>query len=248
MFPSLSASTFGLVQERLSQEPFRVLVAVIFLNQTRGSISIPYCEALFSVYKSPEEFSNADSDALVNFIRPLGLQNKRAEAIIKLARAWVENSPKKGKRYRRLDYPAKDDGKDVKKAEEPLTDDDPRSAWEIAHLPGLGPYAIDSWRIFCRDVLRGLHCGLTSLDTDKEYELEMSQEWTRVEPLDKELRMYLRWRWLRLGWLWDPVTGHRVRCDQDIIGPLERKELISCNGFPNPWMLDVEPAVRGTAD
>ena len=31
---------------------------------------------------------------------------------------------------------------------------------------------------------------------------------------DKELRAYLRWRWLRNGWEWDPVTGERRKADE----------------------------------
>jgi len=33
---------------------------------------------------------------------------------------------------------------------------DAREGWEIAHLPGMGAYALDSYRIFHRDELRGI--------------------------------------------------------------------------------------------
>jgi len=147
-------------------------------------------------------------------------------------------------------------------------------AWEIAHLPGVGAYAIDSWRIFCRDVLRGVASGWegedaealatvhraschrepnqgdresnqgnareydpdTSVDSnarDEETRTEQSlqlqrpvllddgetrskfePEWMRVLPLDKELRAYLRWKWLKKGWVWDQSTGNKTRVEE----------------------------------
>ena len=220
-FPPLNATSFGLVQEGLCKDPFRLLVAVTFLNKTRGTVALPVCYELFGQYPTPADLANADVEKLVELIHGLGLQNQRAVRMIKLAKAWVENPPQKGKRYRRLHYPAKDDGKDVQKGSGPIADDDPRTAWEIAHLPGAGAYAIDSWRIFCRDELRGLPTGVPHELTPQTIDLEMQKEWTRVLPFDKELRAYLRWRWLRLGWQWNPLTGERSRLEPDIYEKVE---------------------------
>ena len=106
-------------------------------------------------------------------------------------------------RYRCLNYPRPGDGKDMK-PNECIDDDDQRVGWEIAHIPGVGAYAFDSWRIFCRDELRDFD------DVD-----EMDGEWTRVVPLDKELRAYLRWRWLKNGWIWDPLTGKKRKAEEN---------------------------------
>jgi hypothetical protein len=64
------------------------------------------------------------------------------------------------------------------------------SAWEIGHLTQ-GPYALDSWRIFCRDVL----LGRSEHWTGKGSEPGFQPEWMRVLPRDKELRACLRWMW-----------------------------------------------------
>lgn len=48
-------------------------------------------------------------------------------------------------------------------------------------------------------------------------ETELGKEWTRVLPLDKELRAYLRWRWLRVGFEWDCVTGERKVADSKML-------------------------------
>lgn len=218
-FPPLDADSFGLVQERLCHEPFRLLIAVTFLNKTRGKVALPVCYDLFERYPTPEDLANANPGELGFLIRGLGLQNQRGARMIKLAQLWVGKPPQKGKRYRRLHYPRKNDGKDVKH-NEPISDDDPRVAWEIAHLPGAGAYALDSWRIFCRDELRGLPTGLPRIFCPEMVEKELQKEWTRVLPLDKELRAYLRWRWLRLGWKWDPVTGERHQVEPAFLDKL----------------------------
>ncbi|KAL2037070.1 hypothetical protein N7G274_010197 [Stereocaulon virgatum] len=212
-FPALSSTSFGLVQERLAHDPFGLLVAMIFLNKTRGSVALPVFYELMDRYPTPADLAAADLDDIVDIFEHLGLQNQRAMKCINLAKAWLHRPPEKGKRYRVLHYPNKDDGKDIK-ADELLGDDDERVAWEIGQLPGVGAYAIDSWRIFCRDELRGLPSELPKAPTPEAEEEEMRKEWTRVLPLDKELRAYLRWRWLRNGWDWNPITGEKARADE----------------------------------
>lgn len=74
-----------------------------------------------------------------------------------------------------------------------------------------GPYALDSWRIFCRDVLRGVATGWNGENSKQE---GFQPEWMRVLPEDKELRAYLRWMWLKEGFVWDPYTG-----EKEVAGP-----------------------------
>lgn len=213
-FPPLHATSFGLVQERLCHDPFRLLVAVIFLNKTRGSVALPVFYQLMDRYPTPADLAGANQADVVTIIQHLGLQNQRAKKCIHLAKAWLERPPEKGKRYRVLHYPKRNDGKDVGVGDI-IGEDDERVAWEIGQLPGIGVYAIDSWRIFCRDELLGLPTGLPKELTPEAKEEELQKEWTKVLAGDKELRAYLRWRWLRNGWNWDPVTGERKMADED---------------------------------
>lgn len=212
-FPPLQSTSFGLVQERLSHDPFRLLIAVIFLNKTRGSVALPVFYELMQRYPTPADLAAANQEDVVEIIQHLGLQNQRAKKCINLAKAWLERPPEKGKRYRVLHYPKRDDGKDVGPGDI-IDEEDERVAWEIGQLPGVGVYAIDSWRIFCRDDLRGSPGGLPKELTAEAKEEELQKEWTRVLAGDKELRAYLRWRWLRNGWDWDPVTGERRKADE----------------------------------
>ncbi|TVY17176.1 Methyl-CpG-binding domain protein 4 [Lachnellula arida] len=203
-FPPLASSTFGLIQEKLANDPFRLLIAVTFLIRTHGKHAIPVFYSLMKQYPTPESLIDADTEDIVSIIRHLGLQNQRAATYQMYAKIWLEDAPTKGKRYVVRGYPSKDAGRDIKKGEI-LPDDDPRSAWEIGHMTQ-GPYAMDSWRIFCRDVLRGVATGWNGEgSTDEGFQ----PEWMRVVPEDKELRAYLRWMWLKEGFEWDPFTGEK---------------------------------------
>lgn len=213
------------MQERLAHDPFRLLIAVLFLNKTRGAVAMPVFYTLMDCYPTPSDLANANLEDVVEIIQHLGLQNQRAKKCIALAKTWLDAPPEKGKRYRVLHYPNLGDGKDIPKIEGPIADEteDSRVAWEVGHMPGIGAYAIDSWRIFCRDQLRGVESTLDSYPlTDEIGGEELRGEWMTVLPNDKELRAYLRWRWLRCGWEWDPLTGERKRASRDVMVKAEQ--------------------------
>lgn len=100
-----------------------------------------------------------------------------------------------------MGYPVKGCGLDVKPGEV-LGEEDEREGWEVAHLPGMGAYALDSYRIFGRDKLRGV---------EEDAIAGAWEEWRRVVPLDKDLRRYLICRWREEGWDWDMLTGKKRR-------------------------------------
>ncbi|KAI4144955.1 MAG: hypothetical protein L6R39_003965, partial [Caloplaca ligustica] len=189
-FPPLTSTSFGLVQESLASNPFHLLLAVIFLNKTRGAVAMPIFYTFAARFPNPASLAAAAQEEVVGFFATLGLQNQRAKKCIALAKAWLEHPPAKDKRWRRLHYPCLGDGKDIRSGEEPIADEtvDGRVAWEVGHLPGIGAYGIDSWRIFCRDELRGLGTAalpdLPPLDDcdgmERVEEEEMQKEWTRV--------------------------------------------------------------------
>jgi hypothetical protein len=203
-FPPLSSPHFGLIQEKLAHDPFRLLIAVTFLIKTNGKHAIPTFYDLMSKYPTPQSLVKAEKEDIVDIIRHLGLQNSRAVTYQNYARIWMEAPPAKGKRYAVRGYPQKDSGRDVGR-DEVLEDKDPRHAWEIGHMTN-GPYALDSWRIFCRDILRGVAKGWNGEGAEQD---GFQPEWMRVLPEDKELRAYLRWMWLKEGFEWDPLTGEK---------------------------------------
>ncbi|KAL8866699.1 MAG: hypothetical protein Q9174_006144, partial [Haloplaca sp. 1 TL-2023] len=131
-FPPLSSTRFGLVQESLASNPFHLLIAVIFLNKTRGAVAMPVFYTFIARFPDPASLAAAAQSEVVNYFQNLGLQNQRAKKCVALAKAWLEHPPAKGKRWRRLHYPMLGDGKDIKSNEEPVKDEeeDGRVAWE----------------------------------------------------------------------------------------------------------------------
>ncbi|KAF2022985.1 hypothetical protein EK21DRAFT_10816, partial [Setomelanomma holmii] len=115
----------------------------------------PILFALLAQYPTPKKLSLASLEDLTTMLQPLGLHNIRAIRLIALANAWVTAPPCKERRYRKLHYPIRGCGSNVKPGEV-LGLEDEREGWEIAHLPGMGAYALDSFRIFYRDKLRGV--------------------------------------------------------------------------------------------
>jgi methyl-CpG-binding domain protein 4 len=202
--PSISANSFGLIQETVAHDLFQLVVAAMLWNRTRGSQARPIFLEMLRRYPSVEALASAEESDIANLLQPLGLHNSRAKRFLALAKTWVDRPPSAERRYRRLHYPSAGCGKEIG-AGEVLGPDDPREGWEIAHLPGVGPYALDSFRIFHRDELRGLATDWNGAGASPGFE----PEWKRVVPLDKELKAYLQWMWLREGWIWDPSSGRR---------------------------------------
>ena len=229
--PPITAERFGIIQEKLWREPFWLLIAVTFLNKTTGRAAVPVFWSLKEKYATPEALAKAGQDELCEIIHHLGLQNQRARRLISMAQAWVEQVPQSGRRSRTLHYPTKNDGRGFKRGEIVEEDaDDCAGALEISHIPGCGPYAWDSWRIFCRDVLRRVAEDYNGAGESDDF----VPEWKKVLPGDKELRACLRWMWLREGWIWDHETGEKKRAteaemqkalqgEMEIDDPQERK-------------------------
>ncbi|OXV08792.1 hypothetical protein Egran_03444 [Elaphomyces granulatus] len=233
-FPSISATSFGLIQEQLASDPFRLLIATIFLNRTRGVAAIPALFRLFEHYPTIQTLAEAELADVVSMIHCLGFQNQRAKKCIQLAKTWLATPPFKGKRYRKLHYPNRGDGLDVG-PEDYIDDDDRRVAWEVAHLPGVGAYAIDSWRIFCRDQLRGR---VTDWDGSGAAEWFLP-EWKSVVPKDKELRAYITWMWLKEGQVWNHETGERTPASDKLMRSARRGGIAYEEG--GNWMLEMSP-------
>jgi len=216
--PPLSSDRFGLIQEEFAHDPFKLLVAVTLLNKTTGKRAIPVFRRIIAQWPDAAQLALASQSELFAILLPLGLQSRRTATIIGLARAWHSNPPRKDYRYRSLNYPLFGAGKDIQPGEV-IDDGDSRiGAFEVAHIKGLGQYAYDSWRIFCRDELRDLACGWNGEGTDRSgIDETFEPEWKRVQPSDKELRAFLKWMWLKEEILWDADTGEKTIANEDVL-------------------------------
>ncbi|KAF2703155.1 hypothetical protein K504DRAFT_463784 [Pleomassaria siparia CBS 279.74] len=199
----LQPAEFGLIQERIRTNLFALVVQTILWNQTTAKAARPVLFQLLCTYPTPEALSVARREDVFGIIRTLGLQEKRTDTLLALGKKWVDAPPDPTRRYaRRNYYPTSSASGSGPRPEDRqlLHMGDKRPGWEIAHLPGIGPYALDSYRIFYRDTLWGV-----------EHGDGLEPEWKRVVPLDKDLRAYLVWKWKQEGWIYHVQSGTRSR-------------------------------------
>ena len=112
-----------LLQEIHRNDPWKLLVSCVLLNITNRDQVDGVVNELFTLWSSPQEMAKARKEELAEAIRPCGLQNRRAEVLIELSRAYLSLIR------------------------------DLRSSWppsleEVAQMPGVGPYALDSYSTF----------------------------------------------------------------------------------------------------
>ncbi|KAK5686858.1 hypothetical protein LTR17_026783 [Elasticomyces elasticus] len=241
--PPITSEHFGIIQEKLWREPFWLIVAVTLLNQTGGKTAVPCFWGLKERYQTVEGMATADRDDVLEMIRHLGLQKRRMEGLLKLAKEWLDRPPAVGTRYRTRHYPNYNDQRQYLRTKVVESDAaDCAGALEVGHLRGCGPYAWDSWRIFCRDVLRGVAQDYNGLGaTDEEFE----PEWRRVVPKDKELRAALRWMWMKEGWKWDHETGTKCRATEEEIELGKKGEMVMADAKERDF---AARAVQSAAD
>ncbi|GKT98720.1 hypothetical protein FLAG1_00387 [Fusarium langsethiae] len=209
-FAPLTSPDFGLIQEKVAHEPFWLLIAVSFLIKTKGIHAVPLFYKFKERFPTPADIAcESNAKPIIEMIRHLGLANHRVALIQKYARGFLDDPPAAGKLCRVKKYDCRDVVFPSVSGDYALSQDNGGNqdleAWEIGHLTQ-GKYAIDSWRIFCRDEL----LGRAEDWMGKGREPEFQPEWMRVRPDDKELRAYLRWMWMKEGWEWDPITGDRT--------------------------------------
>jgi methyl-CpG-binding domain protein 4 len=79
-----------LLQEIYREEPWKMLVGCILLNQTTRVQVDKVREELFLTWPDPISMAEADPNAIAEVIKPLGLYNRRARTLIKFSRDWTE--------------------------------------------------------------------------------------------------------------------------------------------------------------
>ncbi|TKY88303.1 hypothetical protein EX895_002655 [Sporisorium graminicola] len=194
---------YGLIQELVTPNVFRLLVATCLLNQTKGRAAMPVFWDLLGRWPDEHHLAKANVAELTDLLQPIGLHNVRARRLISMAQVMVEIPYDESNSFKSRDRTAPDT--------------------PISIYPGVGRYAIDSWRIFVAG--GGASAGLQGNKPVSPFDTALSQaeaavlrlnpprpeaerpEWKSVMPLDKELRAYLIWRWAKEGKVWDPLRG-----------------------------------------
>ena len=74
-------SPFNLIQENLFHDPWQLLVATIFLNRTGGARAVPLAIEFLKRWPDAESALRADVNEIAELMRPIGLNNRRANVI-----------------------------------------------------------------------------------------------------------------------------------------------------------------------
>ncbi|KAM6924961.1 methyl-CpG-binding domain protein 4 [Xenentodon cancila] len=82
-------SPFNLVQETLFHDPWRLLVATVFLNKTSGKMAIPVLWQFFERYPSAQMTREADWKSMSELMKPLGLYELRAKTLIRFSDEYL---------------------------------------------------------------------------------------------------------------------------------------------------------------
>jgi methyl-CpG-binding domain protein 4 len=85
-------SPYNLIQESLYDDPWKLLIATIFLNKTSGKTAIPLVWKFFERWPTPEAAYTADKSELAQFMKPMGLHNRRAEQISRFSYEYRHKS------------------------------------------------------------------------------------------------------------------------------------------------------------
>lgn len=82
-------SPFNLAQETLFHDPWKLLIATIFLNRTSGKMAIPVLWEFLEKYPSAEVARTADWRDVSELLKPIGLYELRAKTIIKFSDEYL---------------------------------------------------------------------------------------------------------------------------------------------------------------
>lgn len=85
-------SPYNLVQETLFHDPWKLLVATIFLNKTSGKMAIPTLWEFFELYPSADVTRASDWRPLSVLLQPLGLSTLRAKTLIRFSDEYLSKS------------------------------------------------------------------------------------------------------------------------------------------------------------
>lgn len=84
------ASVYGLIEEQLYEDPWKLLVACMLLNKTSSKQVRDVIWKLFQIIPDATTASMIDERAIEDVIRPLGLFRKRSRAIKKFSKEFLE--------------------------------------------------------------------------------------------------------------------------------------------------------------
>jgi len=79
-----------LIQEEYLDNPWRMLVCCICLNQTNNKQVRPILESLFSIIPDQASAISCESERISECLKSTGFQNVKADRIKKMSQKWIE--------------------------------------------------------------------------------------------------------------------------------------------------------------
>jgi len=88
-------SPYGLLQEQLKKDAWKIFVCCIFCNLTRRVQAEPIFWKVLEQWPTPQDLSQADFDVLLNLLQPLGLSRRRAKALKQMSYDYIHKDWRK---------------------------------------------------------------------------------------------------------------------------------------------------------
>lgn len=82
---------------RQTEDPYEILVTEILLQQTLAEKVVPVSKEFFARWNTLEALADADVDQVADVLEPLGLQNRRAKALVKIGERLAHSNVPRSK-------------------------------------------------------------------------------------------------------------------------------------------------------
>lgn len=79
-----------LIQEEYLDNPWRMMVCCICLNQTNNKQVRPILDILFSIVPDPASAISCEKERISECLKSTGFQNLKADRIKKMSQKWIE--------------------------------------------------------------------------------------------------------------------------------------------------------------
>jgi methyl-CpG-binding domain protein 4 len=80
----------SIIQEKYKNDPWKVLVCCILLNQTNNKQVRPLVENFFLKWPNSSSLMKEDTEVISDFIKPTGFQNVKAKRLKSFSVEWTQ--------------------------------------------------------------------------------------------------------------------------------------------------------------
>ena len=85
-------SPYGLLQEEINCDPWKIFVCCIFCNLTKRVTAEPYFRKIIKIWPNPAALAAANESKVAAIIQPLGLSTRRSRALVRMSKDYLEKT------------------------------------------------------------------------------------------------------------------------------------------------------------